>query len=516
MSAQPETIFDVLQRRTAAAPEAEAAVENDLRIDNQDLAERVDAIARFLIAKGISKGDRVATLSPPSLDFWLTFLATTSIGAIWQGLNPAYKRNEYEYLLADATPSIIFASQDFDGRDYHSELQAIASASTRFVPLMDTALTPDDDRLREGLKTSEKALDAAHAAIDPEDIAVIVYTSGTTGQPKGAMLSHRAIVQTALSNIDWMPADGLTSTLCVAPINHVGGLNNVCFTVFAAGGRIIFFPRVDRAKIGEIGFKECTRYLVGSPTAWAMMISAGVDFSLFDHYKLIVFGGAASSVAQLKEVRKTGARMSSVYGQTETVGMMTFNEADASLEIMSETIGKPIRGNELRIATPEGKPLAMNETGEIQVRGVSVMTGYWNKPEATKEAFTEDGWLKTGDLGFQREDGNVVFAGRLKEMFKSGGYNIYPVEVELAILEHPEVLEASVVHVPHETFQEVGHAFLVLAEESSLTGDALKAFLKERIAGYKIPKTWQVVEAFPRLPNGKTDKRTLTGMIDLG
>jgi fatty-acyl-CoA synthase len=189
--------------------------------------------------------------------------------------------------------------------------------------------------------------------------------------------------------------------------------------------------------------------------------------------------------------------------------MMTYTEEDAGLDIMSETIGKPIRGNEIRIAAPDGSSLKRGETGEIQVRGVSVMSGYWNKPEAAQEAFTADGWLKTGDLGFQREDGNIVFAGRLKEMFKSGGYNVYPVEVELAICEHPDVMEASVIEVPHEKFQEVGHAFLVLRSGSSLTGEDLKSFLSDRIAGYKIPKSWQILEAFPRLPNGKTDKRSL-------
>ena len=515
MTRDAETVYDVLKFRLQHAPQEKAAREAGLTLSNVQLADRVDAVARFLLAQGVKRGDRVATLAPPSLDFWITFLATTSIGAIWQGLNPAYKRNEYAYLLEDARPALVFAHSDFDGRDYFEELQALAPTDIAFVALDHTSMAPGDPRLAEGGNVSDSALDEAREAVNAEDIAVIVYTSGTTGQPKGAMLSHRAIVQTAFGNLAWMPREGLDATVCAAPINHVGGLNNVCFTVFAAGGRIIFFPRVDIAKLGEVNFTERPTYLVGSPTAWAMMIAAGADFSAADFYKLIVFGGAASSVAQLTEVRKTGARMSSVYGQTETTGMITYNEADASLDIMSETIGKPIPGNEIRIASPEGTSVPTGETGEIQVRGVSAMSGYWNKPEATKDAFTSDGWLKTGDLGFEREDGNIVFAGRLKEMFKSGGYNVYPVEVELAICEHPDVAEAAIVEVPHETFQEVGHAFLVLGPGASLRGDELKAFLKDRIAGYKIPKSWQILEAFPRLPNGKTDKRSLRDQIAL-
>jgi fatty-acyl-CoA synthase len=505
----PSIIYQVLTGRVAAAPADQAAMQGDLRLTNEELLARVDATAAFLLASGVKKGDRVATLAPPSLDFWITFLAATSIGAIWQGLNPAYKRNEYTYLLEDAAPALIFAQTDFDARNYYEELQALATPDIVFVPLTKEPLAAGDPRLDPGRSVSATALQAARASVEAEDIAVIVYTSGTTGQPKGAMLSHRAVVQTALSNLAWMPAAGLQATVCAAPINHVGGLNNVCFTVFAAGGRIIFFPRVDLTKLGQVNFSERPTYLVGSPTAWAMMIAAGADFAAASFYKLIVFGGAASTVAQLEHVRRTGARMSSVYGQTETTGMMTYTEDDAGLDIMSETIGKPIRGNEIRIAAPDGAALQPGETGEIQVRGISVMSGYWNKPDASRESFTADGWLKTGDLGIQRPDGNIVFAGRLKEMFKSGGYNVYPVEVELAICEHPDVMEACVIEVPHDKFQEVGHAFLVLRPGSSLTGDDLKAFLSDRIAGYKIPKSWQILASFPRLPNGKTDKRGL-------
>jgi acyl-CoA synthetase (AMP-forming)/AMP-acid ligase II len=164
---------------------------------------------------------------------------------------------------------------------------------------------------------------------------------------------------------------------------------------------------------------------------------------------------------------------------------------------------------EIRVATPEGAPLATGDTGEIQVRGISVMSGYFNRAEATRETFTADGWLKTGDLGLLRADGEISFAGRLKEMFKSGGYNCYPVEIELAICDHPDVAQAAVVAVPHDTFQEVGHAFLVAKPGRAIDIEALKAFLRERIANYKIPKTWSVLPAFASLPNGKVDKRTM-------
>lgn len=509
------TLHDLVGLRAAAQPGAEAAVDGEARLTNAELAERVDSIARALLAAGVRPGDRVATLAPPSLDFWLTFLAAAGIGAVWQGLNPKYQRNEYAYLLADASPRVVFVRSPFDGRDYLEELQALAAHTPRFVPLGDVPLDGAHPFVAEGAAIDAGTLAARRAAVQPEDPAVVVYTSGTTGRPKGALLSHRAVVQTALAHVEWI-GEGLDCVIDPAPINHVGGLNNVCMVVFAAGGRIVFVPRVDFALLGAATAREKPTYLVGSPTAFAMLLAIpGFSFEAYRGlYRVVVFGGASTPVAHLEQLRKSGARMSSVYGQTETTGMITYTAFDAPLPVISETIGRPIRGMEVRVAAPEGGAVAPGQTGEIQVRGVSVMSGYLNRPDDTREAFTADGWLKTGDLGVVRPDGEIAFAGRLKEMFKSGGYNCYPVEIELAICEHPDVAQAAVVAVPHDTFQEVGHAFLAAHPGRTIDIEALKAFLRERIANYKIPKSWSVLPAFASLPNGKVDKRAMRALLD--
>jgi acyl-CoA synthetase (AMP-forming)/AMP-acid ligase II len=514
--ADARTLHDLVALRAAGQPGADAAVDGDTRLGNADLAERVDAIALALLAAGVQPGDRVATLAPPSLDFWLTYLAATSIGAIWQGLNPKYQRNEYAYLLADATPRVVFVRSPFDGRDYLEELQPLAAHAPRFVRLADTPLDGMHPFVAEGAAVDPGMLAARRAAVQPEDPAVVVYTSGTTGRPKGALLSHRAIVQTALAHVEWI-GDGLDCVIDPAPINHVGGLNNVCMVVFAAGGRIVFVPRVDFALLGAATAREKPTYLVGSPTAFAMMLAIpGFSFEAYRGlYRVVVFGGASTPVAHLEQLRQSGARMSSVYGQTETTGMITYTAFDAPLPVVSETIGRPIRGMEVRVAAPDGGALAPGGTGEIQVRGISVMSGYLNRPEDTRDAFTDDGWLKTGDLGVVRPDGEIAFAGRLREMFKSGGYNCYPVEIELAICEHPDVAQAAVVAVAHEVFQEVGHAFVQPRPGRTVDPAALEAFLRERIARYKIPKTWSVLETFATLPNGKIDKRAMRAALDL-
>jgi acyl-CoA synthetase (AMP-forming)/AMP-acid ligase II len=509
------TLAELLARRAAEQPDATAVVDGELRLSNAELQQRVQATARALIAAGVAPGDRVATLAPPSADFWITFLAAGSIGAMWQGLNPKYQRNEYAYLLGDAKPKVVFARTEFDGRHYLDELRALSDARTVFVALGEQALGIEHPFVATGRAVSSLELHRREQAVREEDPAVIVYTSGTTGQPKGAMLSHRAIVQTALTHVRAI-GEGLDCTVCPAPINHVGALNNVCMVVFAAGGRIVFVPKVDFALLAAATAREKPSYLVGSPTAWAMMLALpGFSFEAYRGlYQVIVFGGAATPLAHVRELRKSGARLSSVYGQTETTGMVTYTRFDAPDEVVAETIGRPVDGMELRIATPEGQPVPAGEVGEIQMRGISVMSGYFNRPEATAEAFTADQWLKTGDLGVRRADGEVAFAGRLKEMFKSGGYNCYPVEIELAICEHPDVAQAAVVAVPHDTFQEVGHAFVVAHPGRQVDPKAVDAFLRERIAHYKVPKTWTVVPALATLPNGKVDKRAMRATLD--
>lgn len=505
------TIHDLLSRCSTTHPEREAASQGDQRLSYAALADRVDLIARALLARGVAPGDRVALLAPPSLAFWEIFLATVSVGAIWHGLNPRYQRLEYEHILRDADPRLVLAMSPFEGRDYASELVAAGAAPDAVIaiPEGDAASAAWDAFCAAGRSISSGDLAAARARVAPEDIAVIVYTSGTTGKPKGAMLSHRAITAAALANLAWMGA-GLESAICAAPINHVGALNNICMNVLAYGGRLIFHPRVDIEALAAIAARERPTYLVSSPTGFAMMFAGPASSETrLASTRLIVFGGATTPLAMLERVAAFGADMSSVYGQTETCGIVTRTKIGDSLEVMADTIGRVLPGAELRIATADGRVAPRGEPGEIQIRGPYVMSGYFRMPEATAEAFTADGFLRTGDLGIEREDGNVAFVGRLKEMFKSGGYNVYPAEVEQTICTHGAVELAVVVPQPHELFQEVGHAFVKPRAGADVDDAELRAFLRERIANYKIPKTFTIERELPFLPNGKVDRKAL-------
>ena len=505
----------LLREISDRAPDALAAVDADERLSYAELSRRVDLYARGLLHLGIQRGDRVAMLTPPSLDFWIALHAATSIGAIWVGVNPRYQQRDFEHLISDSAPRVLLAVSPFEDRDYCQELAPLLPEGCSIISHGEPtagAITLASF-LRDGQAISDDDLAAARAAVDPEDAAVIVYTSGTTGRPKGAMLSHRAIVASAHANADWMGAEGLAKTVCAAPVNHVGAINNVCMNTLAGGGAIVFYPRVDIPALAALSAREKPTYLVSSPTGFAMMLSnpLGVGDRLAAT-KLIVFGGAMTALSVLEQIAPFGARLSSVYGQTETCGIITRTLPRDTLAAHAETIGKPLDGAEARIAGPDGVALADGETGEIQIRAPYVMSGYFRNPQATTDAFTEDGFLRTGDLGLRRPDGNLVFVGRLKEMFKSGGYNIYPVEIEQAICEHPAVALAAVVAVDHPTFQEVGYAFVETRPGLSVTGDDLREYLKARIANYKVPKTFDIQTELPKLPNSKIDKMTLKAL----
>ncbi len=510
------SVYDIVCRHAAIRPEAEALVEGSLRLSFGAVKQRVDARGKALMASGVGYGDRVFVVAPPGIMFFELFLATASIGAVWCGGNPRYKAGEFEHLLADVDPALVVVQSPFDGRDYTAELKAI-DEQRQFVVFAGPGDPQWDTFLARGVDISTEQHQQATARVQTEDVAQLVYTSGTTGSPKGAMLSQRAVVWCALSSVAWM-GDALATTIMCAPISHVGGLNFVCMNVFTYGGKLVFHERVDMAVLAQLTVQERPTYLVAGPTAFAMLLAMpGFDPRVyFGMYKLITFGGAPTPEEVLKLIGRSGARMATIYGQTETTSCAAASPEGVSLEVMSSTIGRELDGVQIRIASAEGQELPAGEVGEIQVKGPCVMSGYHRNEQATQEAFTADGFLKTGDLGLRRADGFIVVVGRLKEMFKSGGYNIYPLEVENAINQYPGVQLSVVVPMPDDKYQEVGHAFVMPAGAAELSADALTAFLKDRIANYKVPKQFSVVRELPMLSSGKVDRKLLRESVRSG
>lgn len=507
-----ETVFEVLTRHSAASPHATATIDGDESRSYGELEREVRALAKALLAAGVGRGDCVATLAPPCADFWVTFLATASIGAVWLGLNPRYREAEYQHLLTDARPRLIFAKSPYEGRAYDIELQSInpnqAQVVTIGVPMGNAASY--DSFLALAAQTSDSDLDDAIARTMPDDVATLVYTSGTTGAPKGAMLTQKALVSCAIANREWM-GNSLDSTIMAAPINHVGGLNNFCMNVFVHGGTLVFLDRVTMEKVLDLIEVHQVRLLGLSQTTLKMLLDCpGYKIERLEPLRVVMHGGSKVSEDMLAELAQLGKHMASVYGQTETCGVVLRSEKGDSLEALANSLGKPVTGVETRIVSPEtGALLPQGQVGELQIRAPWNFVGYLNQPEATTDTFTEDGYVRTGDLCFERSDGNYELVDRIKHMFKSGGYNIYPTEIEQAILHHPAVGQAAVVSMPDSKYSEVGVAFISPKAGRDVDLDELEIFLRKRLANYKIPKRFVIEPSLPLLANLKVDMNAL-------
>lgn len=496
-------------------PEAEALVLSDKRVSFRELHESVEALARALVAAGVGKGDRVATLQTPHPDYLTAFLATASIGAIWVGLNPRYRLGELAHVVTDAEPSVLITRTTIDDRRYQDEIEALreGAASLRCVvafdgePLVD-GVEQMSDFLARGLTTTDAQLASARADCGGRDPCLIVYTSGSTGTPKGALLTHDAMARFCLEQNRLWPVEPYRS-VNYFPINHVGCVIDCTLPCLLAGGTQFFMEQFDPAECLALMERERVTLWGSVPSVFLMQLSLP-DFDRYDlsAVQLIVWEGAAMPQEQIEQLQRIQPRMATNYGMTETTSAITALAPTEDVEILSGSVGEAFPDVEIRLADGEGNPVATGMAGEVQTRSPYNLLGYWRRPDATEEAFTADGFFRTGDLAIQRTDGRYCIVGRLKEMYKSGGYNVYPREVESAIEAHPAVMQAAVVAASDPIWQEVGVAYVEPCADVSVAD--LEAHCRARLANYKIPKRFVIEPNLPLLPIGKIDKVALT------
>ena len=517
-----ERISDYLPYYGQKTPQADALVFKTERISYLTLKNKVEACAKALIAAGVKSGDRVATLSPPHPDYFIVFLAAASIGAIWMGLNPKYQLDESRYVISDAQPVLLFARTAIEGRDYRSDLQILQGEfdclQTIVVlnndPAIDSGDCPSCDYqafIGKSETVTDDELASRRDSVKSSDPALLVYTSGTTGKPKGALLPHRGLVKCSLVQRQYINVAPL-SAINFFPINHVGCVSDINCFLFAAGGCCHFMEKFDAEGSLKLIEDEKVSLWIGGPTTFQ------ISFNLpnFDRFnlssiKMIVWGGGAASIPLIEKLQSITPKLCNAYGQTETVGSVTFTREGDSPEVLQNTVGKPPECYDVQIVNPQGDVLGVGEEGEIVVRGDFTMCGYLNRPEATAETIDQQGYLHTGDLGVWREDGNIQLVGRIKEMFKSGGYNVYPLEVEQVLQSHPAIDDAVVVAVPHELYSEVGYGYLQVKAEvqDTVNLDDIKQYCREKLANYKVPKHFEIITALPLLPIGKVDRKKL-------
>ena len=479
-----------------------AAVETDngLVYSWRDLDRATAMMANLLRALSLPEGSRIAVQVEKSVEAMMLYLATLRAGYVFLPLNTAYQSAEIEYFIANAEPAVVVCS----GRNFSWVSKIAFKAGTRNV------FTLNDDRTGSLLERAAHHGDIHDIAPKGEDdLAAILYTSGTTGRSKGAMLTHGNLLSNARVLKDywgWEEGDVLIHAL---PIFHVHGLFVALHGALLNGSKMIWLGKFD-PKLAIRKMAQATVFM-GVPTLYVRMLAEpSLDREAARHMRLFVSGSAPLLIETFNEWKeRTGHTILERYGMSETI-MLTSNPYRAEDgERRGGTVGFPLPGVGLRVRAEDARELADGEIGAIEVKGSNVFKGYWRMPEKTREEFTSDGWFKTGDVGKIDERGYVSIVGRSKDLIISGGYNVYPAEIEGYINEMPGVAESALVGVPHPDFGEVGVAVVIPKPGANLDGEQIVARLKSQLANFKIPKRCFVVDELPRNTMGKVQKNLL-------
>ncbi|GAB2662251.1 class I adenylate-forming enzyme family protein [Gordonia jinhuaensis] len=469
----------------------------------------IEQCAARLADKGIGVGDVVAALVGPSAEFITLYAACSRLGATWVGLNPAYSVPELAHVLTDARPALIVSIGVYRDRPVAEELTRLA----REIAGVGEVVGFDDVLGLGGAGSGEHVTAPADEnAYDVDATAVIVYTSGTTGRPKGAEISHRALATGCyLQASRFFHED--SHAIANLPVNHVAGLLDMAGVPIASGGCIHFMAEFDPDGILELIERERITMWGGVPTILALTAARPAwKTADLSSLRYLVWGGAPMPIGLIPQLRATGASLSTVYGLTESCVSVAYNDPDATDEQLAATIGRPDPRMQWRI----GDRTVVGEPGELLLRNPTLLTRYRGLEEATAEAFTEDGFLRTGDVAVLREDHTIELVGRTREMFKSGGYNVYPREVEAAIETHDAVREVVVVDIPDPVFHQVGAAFVVCENDIEPTDElieSIRAHAASQLARYKQPKRYEMLADLPRTGIGKVDKTALRARL---
>ncbi|MGC6328620.1 malonate--CoA ligase [Rhizorhabdus sp. FW153] len=462
-----------------------------------DLEKRSAAFANVLRSCGVGIGDRVAVQAEKSVDMLMLYLGALRAGAVFLPLNTAYTAGELDHFLRDAGPALFVC-------DPAMREAAEALARDVGVPWVET-LGPGREGSLSGLADAD-ATTFEDVPREDDDLAAILYTSGTTGRSKGAMLSHDNLGSNAFMLREEWRFTAEDVLLHALPIFHTHGLFVATNIVLAAGASMIFLPRFDAGEV--IARLPSATTMMGVPTFYIRLLDdPRFDRALTRHMRLLVSGSAPLSADIHREFReRTGHAILERYGMTET-NMNISNPYDG--ERIAGTVGLPLPGVSIRIADPDtGAALPVGEVGVVEIAGPNVFKGYWRMPEKTAAEF-RDGHFISGDLGFIDERGYVTLVGRAKDLIISGGYNVYPAEVETALDELPQVHESAVIAVPHRELGEAPVAVVVPRDKGFADAEAIRAGLADRLARYKQPRAILFVDALPKNAMGKVQKALL-------
>jgi acyl-CoA synthetase (AMP-forming)/AMP-acid ligase II len=517
-----DTVPALLRRTTAARPDAEAVVCGEVRWTYAQLLDQVRTTAGALLSRGVRPGDRVAIWAPNSERWVAAALALQYVGVAVVPVNTRYKGEEARDLLERTGAVALLTESGFLGLDYAGMLDADGSSPVPGLPELRLLVELGDAPSPGAVGWSElnsavdeqarQAADAAAESVTPDTVDAIIFTSGTTGRSKGALLT-----QGQLLHVFGLYARGLGVTaedraVAANPFFHTFGYAAGILTCLIAAATIYPLPVADPAQMLALIERERITWLPGPPTIYAMLMDSparpGTDTSSL---RLAVTGASVVPGELIRRMRADlgFTQILTAYGLTESSGTVTMCSLDDPDEVVEQTSGRPLPGGEVEIRSPSGAACPLGTTGEICVRGPNVTPGYLDDAAATAEAIDPAGWLHTGDVGFLDEGGCLHVTDRLKDMFIVGGFNAYPAEIERLLTQHPGVSQAAVIGVPDARLGEVGRAYVIPRLGAELTPEHVLAWAREHMANYKVPREVVITNDLPRNAAGKISKLDL-------
>jgi acyl-CoA synthetase (AMP-forming)/AMP-acid ligase II len=510
----PSTIPATLTRVAAQHPTTEALVDGDVRLDFAGLALAVEEAAKGLLAAGIDTGDRVAIWAPNIGEWVVASLAAHTIGAVVVTINTRFKGSEAAYVLEKSGARMLLTVNGFLDVDYVSMLRdaGVPAGIEQIVVLRGDV--PDGTVAWTDVVAGGAAVDGAEVsarahAIGPDTMSDIIFTSGTTGKPKGAMLAHGPSVRAYDAWSDVVGLQPGDRYLIVNPFFHCFGLKAGILACLLKGATIVPHAVFDVPSVMQRVTEERITMLPGAPAIYQTILDHP-DLGSYDlsTLRLAVTGAATVPVEMIRRMRKELPFENIVtgYGLTEMHGIATMCRHDDDDETIANTAGRSIPDTELRIVDQDGTDLPAGQPGEVLLRGYNVMLGYFDEPEASAATIRPDGWLATGDIGFVDDRGNLKVTDRIKDMFITGGFNAYPAEIENILMEHPAVGQVAVIGVPDHRMGEVGMAWIVPRPGAAVDADEIVAWSREHMANYKVPRRVELVDALPLNASGKVLK----------
>jgi len=508
---------DIFARTVARTPDGLAVIFEDQRLTWREVESQVSGLAKSLLALGVQRGDRIGILSPPRPEYLIAYLATTRIGAILTGFSVQYTAREiidYAHLVHPV--AMIVVPELGVGARVGELCKALPFVEHRISigPAPADGLLPIHDLIEQGEALPDGPLEERAAQLHEDDGAFIVFTGGSTGLPKPALLSHKNIVTSVIAQnrtLGFQPGDRLMAHL---PMNHVSGAVLVTSSAIQAGVTLVMLERFHPVKTLELVEQEQVTLLGQVPTMYAMelMLPNIAEYDL-SSLREVIIAGSPTPEPIMRRVATLAPRPVHAYGLTEATGMVAYTAPGDGADVLVHSVGRVIEEAEVRIVDDARRPLPVNEVGEIALRGEVIMLGYYGHPEETARQIDEDGWFYTGDVGKLDERDYLSILGRKKEMYISGGYNVYPLEVETYMETHPDVTAAACIGRPDPVMGEAGVIFVTLKPGAETTRRALRAYCKQGLARYKQPRYIHIVDALPTTAVGKVDKLALARMI---